>query len=211
VPPWLGPNALLEEKKRATGAKIKEIFKLSGSRSDIVPEPLPHMSKGINGRRAATAASTAEPFSAGAARRGSYEPSNPMTALTKIRKLDVLARNGDRRQHHHRRGTIPPLQRTGHNWRPDNRPDAADPPGRIGMAVLDLANGMLGTQRAALTPVVLLAATAAFSWHTGRSFACSLIMVGFGAFTSLTAAPFAAAGYVLIFGGRAPVIWQHLM
>lgn len=63
-----------------------------------------------------------------------------------------------------------------------------------------LADGMLGTLRAALTAVVLLAATAAFSWRTGRSFACSLIMVGFAAFTSLTAALFAVAGYALIFG-----------
>ena len=71
-----------------------------------------------------------------------------------------------------------------------------------------LADGMLGTQRAALTALVPLAATAAFSWRTGRSFACSLIMVGFGAITSLTAALFAVVGYVLIFGERALVIWQ---
>ena len=71
-----------------------------------------------------------------------------------------------------------------------------------------LADGMLGTQRAAFTAVVLLAVTAALAWRTGRRFACSLITVGFGSFTSLTAALFAVAGYVLTFGERAPVIWQ---
>ena len=64
-----------------------------------------------------------------------------------------------------------------------------------------LAAGALGAPRAAGIAVVLLAGTAAFSWRTGRGLVYSLMMVGFGSFTLLTAALFAMAGYALIFGG----------
>jgi hypothetical protein len=156
------------------------------------------MSKAISAQSAATAAFSAEQFSAPVFRRGSYQLSNPMTALTK-RGSAMSSHETVTGDSVMTRGIIGTLIIV---------PMLLTPLAAVAWLSWILADGMLGTQRAALTALVPLAATAAFSWRTGRSFACSLIMVGFGAITSLTAALFAVVGYVLIFGERALVIWQ---
>jgi hypothetical protein len=63
-----------------------------------------------------------------------------------------------------------------------------------------LGNGAMGTPGTFLTVASLLVGTAAFSWCTGRGFAGSLIMVGFGVVTLLTAALYGVAGYTVFFG-----------
>jgi len=64
-----------------------------------------------------------------------------------------------------------------------------------------LVNGLLGTNGAALSVLVLVGCSAEFSWRTGRGFGAALIMAGFSGFTLLTAVLFGVAGYKLICGG----------
>jgi hypothetical protein len=64
-----------------------------------------------------------------------------------------------------------------------------------------LANGLLGTEGAALTVLGLVVCAAEFSWRTGRGFGGTLIMAGFTGVTLLTAVLFGVAGYKLICGG----------
>jgi hypothetical protein len=64
-----------------------------------------------------------------------------------------------------------------------------------------LANGVLGRQGTLLGVVSLLAGAAALSWHTGRNFIGSLILVGFGGLGLLICGLYGMAGYALIFGG----------
>jgi len=64
-----------------------------------------------------------------------------------------------------------------------------------------LAAGALGRQGAVLGVVALVAGAAALSRHTGRGFAHSLILVGFGGLTLLFGALFGVAGFTMMFGG----------
>ena len=64
-----------------------------------------------------------------------------------------------------------------------------------------LASGILGAECVTVVVIGLVAGAAGFSWQTNSGFVGSLIMVGFGGFTVLTAALFGVAGYALIFGG----------
>ena len=64
-----------------------------------------------------------------------------------------------------------------------------------------LANGALGRQGTILGVVSLAAGAAALSWHTGRNFTGSLILVGFGGLSLLICGLYGLAGYALIFGG----------
>jgi hypothetical protein len=63
-----------------------------------------------------------------------------------------------------------------------------------------LMSGLLGLPGATFASAVLLLGAAALSARSGRGFADSLVMVGFGSFILLTAALFGIAGYTLIFG-----------
>jgi hypothetical protein len=64
-----------------------------------------------------------------------------------------------------------------------------------------LANGVLGRQATLVGLVSLVTGGAALSWHSGRSFTGSLIVVGFGGLSLLICGLYGLAGYALIFGG----------